>query len=296
MAPSGEPRGVHPALGKFVPVIEIAAPVGVPSTESQMPELPDVEIEKRYLEATALHTPFEDVEVNAPRMLHGVSAATLRHRLTGRTFEETTRRGKYLFAALGKGTWLVLHFGMTGYLKYFKQYEDRPEHTRLLLHLRNGYLAGIWERRLGRIGITESPDAFAEKEKLGPDALDPGIELEDFRKMLRGKRGAIKSALMDQRFIAGIGNIYSDEILFQAAIHPTRKANELNAHEVTALHRAMRHVLRLAIEREADPERLPASWLLPHREEGADCPRCGGKIGRIKMGGRSAYVCPRCQA
>lgn len=261
-----------------------------------MPELPDVETLKRYVDSTSLRQPIEDVEIDAPRMLRGASAATVRDRLKGSTFKETARHGKYLFIRLSKGRWLVLHFGMTGTLKYFKDAEEAPGHTHLLLHFANAYhLAAIWQRRLGRIDLAESPAAFVEAQGLGPDAFDPGVDLEAFKQMLRGRRGAVKPALMDQGFLAGLGNIYSDEILFQAGIRPDAKAGGLSGERMTALHRAMQHVLRVAIERQADPDRLPESWLLPRRQEGAACPRCGAGIKRMSKAGRSVYFCPKCQ-
>lgn len=261
-----------------------------------MPELPDVETFRRYVEATALHQKIVTAEVHAPRMLKGVSAARLAGALEGSAFASTARHGKYLFVALGRGGWLLMHFGMTGQLKYRKDGGEALAGARLVVRFANGYcLAGFWTRRLGRIGLVEEPAGFVEAEGLGPDALDSRLDRAAFRKMLGGRRGMVKSALMDQGFIAGIGNIYSDEILFQAGIHPKAAARALDDDRANTLHRALRHVLRLAIERQADPERLPRSWLLPHRREGERCPRCGGAVDQLKVSGRSAYFCPDCQ-
>lgn len=261
-----------------------------------MPELPDVETERRYVEATSLHQRIDDVDVDAPRMLHGASRSKLRTRLKGTSFEGTARHGKFLLIELSAGPWLVLHFGMTGTLKYFKDGAETPKYERLAMHFANGYhLAGLWRRRLGEIGLADSPSALVRQKGLGPDAFDPGVDLAAFTRMLSARRGALKPALMDQSFIAGIGNIYSDEILFQAGIHPDAKTKGLSEEQVAALHRAMRQVLSVAIERQADPDRLPKSWLLPRRQQGAQCPRCHGPIKRIRAAGRSAYICPQCQ-
>lgn len=146
-----------------------------------------------------------------------------------------------------------------------------------------------------RIGLIDEPAGFVEAEGLCPDALDSRLDRAAFREMLAGRRGMVKSALTGQSLIAGIGNIYGDEMLFQAAIHPKAAARELDEQQANALYRAMRHVLRLAIERQADPERLPRSWLLPHRREGERCPRCGGSIERVKVSRRTGYFCPACQ-
>lgn len=261
-----------------------------------MPELPDVETMRRYVDATSLHKKIVGVEVNAPRMLKGVSAGRFAANLENQRFESTERHGKFLFVELGADSWLVLHFGMTGHLEYRKNARKATPPVRLLVRFSNGYeLAGIWQRRLGRIGLTESPAALARDQGLGPDAYEPELALEDFRRMVRGRRGSVRSALMDQGFMAGIGNIYSDEILFQAQIHPRAEARRMNGEALAQLHRVMRHVLRVAIERQADPERLPSSWLLPHRREGEHCPRCGATLRRIDFSGRTSFLCPACQ-
>jgi formamidopyrimidine-DNA glycosylase len=261
-----------------------------------MPELPDVETFRRYVDATSLHQRIAGVDLDATRMLQGVRADEIRGALTGGRFEQTARRGKFLFVAIDDGPWLVLHFGMTGLLTYFKADGAAPSHTRLLVQFEDGYrLAGVWRRRLGRIDLAHDPDDFAVTNDLGPDAFEPELGRDALASMLRARRGGLKSALMDQSFVAGIGNVYSDEILFQAGLMPDRAAAELTDDELDALHRALRHVLATAIERQADPGRLPSSWLLPRREEGARCPRCGGALAHDHVAGRTAWYCPRCQ-
>lgn len=261
-----------------------------------MPELPDVETFRRYVEATALHQKIAAAEVHGPRMLKGVSASGLAGALEGSAFASTARHGKYLFVGLDQGGWLLLHFGMTGYLEYRKNGGEAHARARVIVRFANGYrLAGFWTRRLGRIGLIDEPAGFVEAEGLGPDALASRLDRAAFREMLGGRRGMVKSALMDQSFIAGIGNVYSDEMLFQAGIYPKAPARELEEAQANALHRAMRHVLRLAIERQAGPERLPRSWLLPHRRAGERCPRCGESVEQVKLSGRTGYFCPGCQ-
>ena len=261
-----------------------------------MPELPDVAIFKRYIDSTSLNHRIKKVEVDAPRMLKGVSARTLRTTLEGNLFSETMRHGKYLLIHLKGGPWLALHFGMTGMLIYARESAPTPKHTRLLVHFDNGHqLAGIWQRRLGRIGLAEDPASFIEAQCLGPDILDPAVDLKTFNRILGGYRGTTKAALMDQSLFAGIGNIYSDEILFQSGIRPDVKVCELSDARMSCLHRALRHVLRTAIARQADPDRLPESWLLPCRHKGAKCPRCNRSLEHKRSSGRTAYFCPRCQ-
>jgi formamidopyrimidine-DNA glycosylase len=261
-----------------------------------MPELPDVETFRRYVDATSLHQKIAAVDIDAPRMLQGVSKKRLISALTGKAFRETARHGKFLFVRFDSAAWLVLHFGMTGYLDYFKGKGDLAAEPRLQIHFTNDHhLAGVWQRRLGRIGLAEAPAAFAEQEGLGPDALDPAIDVETFGDMFRRKGGSVKSALMDQAFLAGIGNIYSDEMLFQAGLDPRHRAKSLDDGQLADLHRAMLHVLKVAIDRQADPGRMPDSWLLPARDKDGTCPRCGGPLERIKVAGRTAWLCPECQ-
>jgi formamidopyrimidine-DNA glycosylase len=259
-----------------------------------MPELPDVDVYRQYVNATSLHQTIEKVAVDAPRMLKDITPESLRSRLEGAELEATRRHGKHLLIALSPGPWLALHFGMTGRLDYAKRDGGAPRHTRLSIEFANGYrLAGVWQRRLGEIALARDPDSFVEERGLGPDAL--GLELGELKERLARRRGAIKSALMDQGLLAGIGNVYSDEILFQAWLRPGREANGLDEHDLARLHRAMWHVLRLAIARRADPEQVPRSWLLPHRGPNQRCPRCGAGIERATIGGRRAYFCPKCQ-
>lgn len=261
-----------------------------------MPELPDVETFRRYVDATSLHQRIESVDIDAPRMLRGISGAKFRAGLEGKSFESTLRHGKYLFIMLSSELWLLLHFGLTGQLKYFKDKAKAPSHMRMLLRFKNGcHFACLSQRRLGQIRLLDEPRHFIGQQHLGPDALAPGIQLPRFKEMFRARRGSVKSALMDQHFLAGIGNIYSDEILFRARLHPRSKANGLDGRGLTALHRAVRHVLRVAIERQADPARMPQSWMLPHRDGDGECPRCGNEFATTTVAGRTAYFCPRCQ-
>ncbi|HDS60002.1 MAG TPA: hypothetical protein ENN54_06945 [Thermoplasmatales archaeon] len=258
-----------------------------------MPELPEVEMARRYLDATALHQPIHRVTVKHQRILGNVSAARLRERLVGKEFSESTRHGKYLFARTGEG-WLVFHFGMTGRLAYFKSMDKEPEHDSLLFSFANGYhLSYDCQRLLGRINWAESVESFIAQRQLGPDALR--VSQEDFVERLGGKRGMVKSALMDQHAIAGIGNIYSDEILFQMDIHPQTGAHRLDRSVWQEMHGVAQDILREAIRRRAEPDDFPDSFLIPRREEGERCPRDGASLQRVRVSGRSAYFCPRHQ-
>lgn len=259
-----------------------------------MPELPDVEIFKRYLDSTALHQPVERAEVKSRTILDGVEARQVQSALENRQLTETRRHGKYLLVRLDEGEWLTLHFGMTGGLQYFKNPERDPLHDRLLISFDNGYhLAFDCQRMLGSVGLVDSPEELIERKDLGPDALE--LDRPAFHERLQGRRGMVKPALMNQRIIAGIGNVYSDEILFQARYHPKTAVKDLNTTALDALFDAMREVLQTAIDCRADPDRFPDSYLLPHRGEGGPCPVCGGEIEKVKVSGRGTYYCPACQ-
>lgn len=163
-----------------------------------MPELPDVEVFRKYLDEMALHQSLEKVEMFASDVLDGISRKQLQSRVKERQLESTARHGKYLFAKVSDDGYIVFHFGMTGYLHYFKNSDQSPKHARALFSFDNGnYLAFVLQRKLGRIAMAEDIDSFVKKRNLGPDALDKSFGLESFKKALEGTRGSIKSALMN---------------------------------------------------------------------------------------------------
>jgi formamidopyrimidine-DNA glycosylase len=259
-----------------------------------MPELPDVETYKRYFDSTALHRRVRALHVPGPRVLRGLTPQALGRRIDGSTFEASRRHGKYLFVRLDPDGWLVLHFGMTGRLAYFKSPTDKPDYTDVLFELDNGFrLAYAASRKLGWVGRLDDPDAFIAEEGLGPDAL--ALDLDGFRRLAAEARGGVKCWLMRQETLAGIGNVYSDEVLFRARLHPKTSVRSLDPGQVAALFEALREVLYTSIAAQADPRRMPPDFLLPHRNPGAHCPQCGRLIMTIKACGRTAYLCPGCQ-
>jgi formamidopyrimidine-DNA glycosylase len=259
-----------------------------------MPELPEVQNFKRCLDATSLHQRIIGVDVRSPYILKGVSGRELARRLKGRCFESSCRHGKHLFVRADHDLWLRLHFGMTGSLHYFKHQEQAPKHTRVLFVFANAHcLAFEDQRKFGEIGLIEDVNEFLKKRALGPDALD--ITLSQLREIFGKHRGAVKTILLNQKLIAGIGNIYADEILFRARIHPATQASALKDKTVSKLFRAGRDILKKAIEAKADMDRMPKSWLLPHRGKGGKCPRCGRELKSATIGGRTAWFCAHCQ-
>ena len=183
-----------------------------------MPELPDVETFKRYLDATSLHQPIKGVEVRSAYVLKGVSAREFGRQLKGRSFESSCRHGKHLFVRTDRDFWLRLHFGMTGSLEYLKGQRRAPKDTRVLFCFANhSRLAYRDQRKFGEIGLSKDVDEFLRKRALGPDALD--INLSPFKGIFEKHRATAKTILLNQMLIAGIGNIYADEILFRTRIH-----------------------------------------------------------------------------
>jgi formamidopyrimidine-DNA glycosylase len=259
-----------------------------------MPELPEVETFKRYLDSMALHQRITGVEVRDAYVLKGVSGRELGRRLKGRRFENSHRHGKHLFVRAGDELWLRLHFGMTGSLEYLKGDEAAPTTARVIFRFANRCLLAFDDqRKFGEVGLSTNVNEFLQTRRLGPDALE--ISLSQFKAILGKHRGAVKAILLNQKLIAGIGNLYADEILFHARIHPATQASALKEKKVTKLFRATRYILKKAIEAKADVDLMPKSWLLPHRGKGGDCPRCGRELNSATIGGRTSWFCAHCQ-
>ena len=259
-----------------------------------MPELPDVEVFKRYLDSTSLHREIDDVFLRE-QLVEDVSPQRIRDGLRSASLSETRRHGKHLFVRADDDGWLRLHFGMTGRLEAYSEGEA-PDHTELLIEFADGsHLAFVDQRKFGAISWVADVDGFVEKKGLGPDPLVDDLSPSRFRKIVGERRGTIKGTLMNQDLIAGLGNVYVDEILFQAGLHPEAGADELSDGELGKIHSAMAHVIETAIDRGADVEELPDTWLLPYREEGVACPRCGGEIRHTEVSGRTTYYCGKHQ-
>ena len=161
----------------------------------------------------------------------------------------------------------------------------------------NGYhLADDCARKLGKISLTDDPEEFISEKGLGVDALDEELDLEAFQDLLGGTRSFIKSALMNQKLMAGIGNVYSDEILFQAGVYPRAKSKDLNRKLTENLFYSMKKVLTTAVDRKANPEDLPDSYIIPRRGANGTCPKCGAALRKITVSGRTGYYCDQCQS
>jgi len=260
-----------------------------------MPELPDVEGFKSYFDSTSLHKQITGVEVRSERVLRGISKKGLRKLLLKNSFRSSQRRGKYLIVQLKNDNRLIIfHFGMTGSFKYYKKPEEEPGHPRVIINFKNGgSLAYDNQRLFGKVIVVNSIEEFVRDKQLGKDALDMGYA--EFREMISSSGTTVKSLLMDQKRIAGIGNIYSDEILFQAQIHPGKKSSSLSDKEIKKLYEKTMSVLQTAVSKNIKSESFPDSWLINKRRKGGVCPVCSGKVKQIRVAGRSAYFCSSCQ-
>jgi len=257
-----------------------------------MPELPDVEIFRKEAEKNK-NSEIIGFEIDDNDFVE-LSQNEFNSNVKSKHFKNIQRRGKYLFLKMSDDAGIVMHFGMTGYLEYLKENEEAPDYTKCSFVLKNKYkLHYISKRKLGHVKYVSEIEAFIKENEIGPDALE--LSESEFISKLKEKKSMVKSALMDQSVVSGIGNVYADEILFQSKIHPKQKANKLNHKTWKILHEKTVKVLKKAIEKEADVSKLPKSYLLPNRKEGNNCPNCDDKIEQIKISGRTGYYCPSCQ-
>jgi len=259
-----------------------------------LPELPDVAHIRETLESNALEHEIVKTTVPDERILENTSPQGLGRQVKGDRFESASQHGKYLFAEVSQG-WVVFHFGMTGTLEYYR--DDRPRYAKVIFHLDNEHqLAYVCTRLLGLVGFTEDLESYIRGKDLGPDAMDPGLSAEDFEGAISKRRARIKALLMNQSFVAGIGNVYADEILFQSRIHPETRADDLSTEEIDELYDVMRDVLSTAV---TDPDSLGSSGrgsIIGRREKNAECPVCGRSLSKTQVSGRTTYYCPKCQS
>ncbi|WP_414469754.1 Fpg/Nei family DNA glycosylase [Methanobacterium sp. ACI-7] len=259
-----------------------------------MPELPEVESFKRYIEKTSMHKKIENIEVNSPQQLQNIEVEDLREKLEKKTFQHAERRGKYLFLNLDNDYWLVLHFGMTGRPKYFKDDSGLAYYDRINFKFEDkSKLTFEDPRKFGKIYLTANMEDFIKQKRLGPDAL--GIDLKTFKGLFSKRRGSSKSALMNQHVIAGIGNIYSDEILYHVGVHPKTPLYMLDDGKIENIFIIMKEVLNLAIDVQLQNKGLPNSYIIPHRKKKGKCPNSDTELKTIKISGRTSYYCPDCQ-
>ena len=269
-----------------------------------MPELPEVEIRRQYLESSSLDQPIEHILVEDPNLLT-IGYEILLDKLVGQSFTATRRIGKNLFVLTNDPTVIVhLHFGMTGDLEYYHSSLDRPRFARIVFQFQNGFNLGfICPRKFERVGLVENIETYLTQKKIAPDGL--AILPIDFAERVRRRKSFIKPVLLDQSIVAGLGNWIVDEVLFQAHIHPKASAGILTDNQLYNLHTAIRFVLETAIRHEAIYRDFPTNFLIHVREWDNSpynnveahkfCPRCQTLIERTEVGGRTTFYCPVCQ-
>ena len=257
-----------------------------------MPELPEISLYRNYFDETSLHKKITKIEFLHTGALQAPKE-DFEEVLKDASFEKSERLGKYLLVKTNKGPWVIFHFGMTGKFEYF-QNQEMPKYTRILFSFEDGYkLAYRCRRKLGKLFLAETAEEFKKEHELGDDALD--LSEKEFLELLEGKTGSIKGVLTDQHVLAGIGNVYSDEMLYQCEVHPKTRTNQIAEEKKKQLYQKMKDVLELAIDVGGERSEFPEDYLISHRKEGEDCPKCKGKVKKISVSGRSTYFCPSCQ-
>ncbi len=266
-----------------------------------MPELPEVETIKNELLPHILGREITGITLLWEGMVRRPSIREFRSRILGQRITGLTRRGKYLFFHLGSGDVLVMHMKMTGSL-LVNPSDDR--FTRAVIHLDSGAAMHFWDpRKFGVMWV--DGDECAVADELGPEPLEDEFTPEVLAQRLHGRTAPVKPVLLDQSVIAGIGNMYADESLFDAKIHPLRPAGSLSRDEIERLHSAIRSVLLKALDKKGASVR---NYIRPdgrpgtaHDEfnvahgVGKSCPECGAPIQRIVVRNRGTYLCPTCQ-
>jgi formamidopyrimidine-DNA glycosylase len=270
-----------------------------------MPELPEVETVVRGLRLPLAGRTLDGVTVRWPRTIAFPSVDEFEARIVGRQVVSVGRRGKYVVIGLDKG-YLLIHLKMSGRLLVAPADEPQDMHTHTVFDLSDGRQLRFRDvRKFGRVYLVD--DAELVTAGLGPEPLDDEFSLNAFRRLLDRRRGRLKSLLLNQAFLAGLGNIYADESLFAARLHPLRKADSLTPDEQARLYEAMRLVLSRAVagrgttlddQGYVDARGQAGAYqeqIAVYGRQGQPCPVCGTAIERIVVGGRSTHFCPQCQ-
>ncbi len=268
-----------------------------------MPELPEVETIRRELEGTVTGRRITSFELFWPKTLRGIGPDVFSALICGQRITGLHRRGKYLIFELCSGQRFSFHLKMTGSLLAAKL-DSPPPYTRALIGLDSGVSLFFTDpRKFGRIDVVGQKNSHLDR--LGPEPLEPGFTPEILAAVLSGRKTPVKSVLLNQELIAGIGNMYADEALFLARIHPGRPSLTLTGPETARLHASIQSVLNSAIDRKGatvsnytrpggEPGRAQEAFNVAHGR-GKNCPECSQPVERILVGQRGTYFCPSCQ-
>jgi formamidopyrimidine-DNA glycosylase len=264
-----------------------------------MPELPEITVLARQMKNELVGKTFTSIEVLQPKCLNVPEDAFV-EALTGARLLDVTHRGKWIFVETTQG-WLLLSLGMGGEILLTTR-DALPEKYRLVFDFDDGTCLAVNFWWFGYAHFAADLADHSPTAQLGPNALD--LTLDQFRELLRGRRGGIKSFLLNQRRIAGIGNVYVQDPLFKARIHPLRKISTLDDDDVAALWRAIRETLQESIDLDGSAweqdlhgakGRWDGSFFLVGYREGQPCPVCSTPVEKIKTGSTSSFICPQCQ-
>jgi len=272
-----------------------------------MPELPEIETIKRDLEKKVRGKKVKEVMIKNGKCLKEITEKEFIKRIKGKVFSQIRRRGKFLIIELDSKDNLVIHLRMTGILIYSKEKREL-NYTRIVFIFEDSSQLTLNDMR-GFGNVWFIPRKEFQKipllHLLGPEPLEENFTLEKFKTLLKRKKKKIKILLMDQRSIAGIGNIYSQEALFRAGIHPEKLSNRLFDKEIEKLYNSLRGVLQEAISHRGSSvdtyvdlegeEGKYGQHLKVYGRKGKKCLRCGEIIKKINLGGRGTYFCPHCQ-
>ncbi len=270
-----------------------------------MPELPDIYILAQSMNDALVSRSITGVEVNQPKCLN-MTARKFRNRVKDTSFESITQRGKWIIANMDSKWSIAFNLGMGGEIRLFNQEKKSdPKFHRVVFELDKGVWLGINHWWFGHVHLVPKGDftTHPQLSNLGPEPLDDSFTVDKLGSMLEKKRGRIKSYFLDQSFIAGIGNVYVQDILWFARIHPNRQANTLIDVDIEKLHWSIQHVLREGIKYKGGP-REQDIWgnkgtYIKHRRigyrTGEPCPGCQTIIEEIRVGSTTSYICRRCQ-
>jgi len=270
-----------------------------------MPELPEVETIKNELLPYVVGHRITGITLIWEGIVRQPTASEFRSRLIGQEITSIARRGKYLLFSLSSGDLLIIHLKMTGSLLLKPTSAEPAKFIRAIIHLDKGTSLFFRDpRKFGMMRLAKDSNSIASK--LGPEPLEPNFTPQVLAQRLNNRTPPIKALLCDQKVIAGIGNMYADEALFQARIHPLRSGKSLSSNEVERLHQAIQQVLWSAIGNKGastDTYFRPSGekgtahfhFQVAHRLSGNFCPVCGTSIERIVVRNRGTYFCPKCQ-
>ena len=264
-----------------------------------MPELPEIAVFARDMQKELVGRKIGAIEVLQPKCLN-IPEAAFHTALTGAEILAITPHGKWVRVETTKG-WLLLNLGMGGEILLTSR-DSLPEKVRLIFDLADGAALVVNFWWFGSIHYVKTLDDHPQLSALGPDFMS--LTPDEFRELLHGRRGGIKSFLLNQKRIAGIGNVYAQDPLFKARIHPLRSINTLSDEEIEALWQALRETLHQSIDHGGshweqnlygEHGRWDSSFFLIAYREGQPCPNCGTPVEKIKTGSTSTHICPNCQ-